>query len=413
MIVQRVEKQIIKENHEHYAMLDGFCFAAKNLYNHANYVVRNTFCKENKYIRYQELDKLLRESKEYPDYRSMLTAQSAQQTLRLLDKAWTSFFKSIRDWSKHKEKYLGKPKLPNYKKKDGRCVLVLTNQNVKLKDGILCFPKSFDGFIAKVVCCKKNNFVSFQQVRFIPRYKHLIMEVVYNVDVPENPVTDNGRYLSVDIGIDNFATVTNNFGDEPFIINGKGLKSVNKFYNKQMSHYRSVTKRMNGEDYSRKMNQLTVKRNLKVEDFMHKASRHLVNYARNNNISAIVIGKNDEWKQKCNMSKRVNQTFVQIPFARFIEMTAYKAREIGISVITTEESYTSGTSFLDGEMPVKENYDKKRRTYRGLFTSNKDTKINADVNGSLQILKKVFPTAYANGIEGVALRPVVVNVCRV
>jgi putative transposase len=111
------------------------------------------------------------------------------------------------------------------------------------------------------------------------------------------------------------------------------------------------------------------------------------------------------------MNKKVNQTFVQIPFTRLIQMITYKAEECGISVITTEESYTSGTSFLDHELPVREFYNKKRRIHRGLFRSNSGHLINADVNGSLQIMKKVFPNAFANGIEGVALQPVVVNSC--
>ena len=411
MIVQRVEKYIIKKIDPFYSMLDGFCFSAKNLYNHANYIVRQTFVKENKWIRYADLDKILKKDMNYPDYTNMPTAQSAQQTLRLLDKNWASFFKSIKDWSKNKDKYLGRPKLPKYKAKDGRAILILTNQNVKIKDNTLWFPKSFNGFTQKVVCVNKCNFKSFQQVRFISKYNYIVMEVVYNVEIPDTKLEDNKRYLSIDIGVDNLVTVTNNFGGQPFIINGKGLKSVNKYYNKQISHYREIAKRMNNQDYTNRMDYYTTKREHKVEDFLHKASRYIITYALDNNVSIIVIGKNNNWKQKSKMSKKVNQIFVQIPFAKLIQMITYKAEEQGISVVTTEESYTSGTSFLDNEMPIKENYNKSRRVYRGLFKSNASKLINADVNGSLQILKKVFPKAYADGVEAVALQPAVVNVC--
>lgn len=411
MIVQRVEKHIIQKSNPYYPMIDEFCFQAKNLYNHANYLVRQAFCEKDKWLRYNDLDKILKADIEYPDYKNMPTAQSAQQTLRLLDKNWTSFFKSIKDWSKHKDKYSGRPKLPKYKAKDGRAILILTNQNVKIKDNALWFPKSFNGFTQKVVCVNKCNFKSFQQVRFISKYNCIVMEVVYNVEIPDTKLEDNKRYLSIDIGVDNLATVTNNFGEIPFIINGKGLKSVNKYYNKQISHYQEIAKRMNDRDYTHRMDSWTTKRNNIIDNYIHNASRYIVNYAIKTNVSAIVIGKNDNWKQGSKMNKQVNQTFVQIPFAKLIQMITYKAEEVSISVILTEESYTSGTSFLDNETPTKEYYNKSRRVHRGLFKCNNGNLVNADVNGSLQILKKVFPKVYTNGIEAVALQPVVVNGC--
>ena len=409
LIVSRVEQHIIRPNSRYYPMLDDFCFKSKNLYNHAMYIVRQEFILSNIWLRYRDLDKLLKLDTEYPDYRNMPTAQSAQQLLKLVDNTWKSFFKSIKDWSKNKNKYLGKPKLPKYLKKSNRTLLILTNQNVRLVDNILQFPKIFNGFALNPKCIYKDNFKSIQQVRFIPKSNHIVVEVVYNVELSDNKKIDNGRYLSIDIGVDNLATVTNNFGAQPFIINGKGLKSVNKYYNKQISHYREIAKRMNDLYHTHRMDYFTVKRNFKINDYLHKASRYIVHYANSNNVSAIVIGKNDGWKQKSTMSKNINQTFVQIPFARLIQMISYKAEECGISVITTEESYTSGTSFLDHEIPAKGFYNKKRRVYRGLFRSNSDQLINADVNGSLQIMKKVFPNAFANGIEGVVLHPVKVN----
>jgi putative transposase len=158
------------------------------------------------------------------------------------------------------------------------------------------------------------------------------------------------------------------------------------------------------------MDRLTCARNHKIDDYMHKASKFLIDYAITNNFNTIVIGNNKEWKQKASMSKIVNQSFVGIPHMRFIEMIQYKAQNVGLTVILTEESYTSGTSFLDNEMPVKANYNKSRRVNRGLFVSNNGTKINADVNGAYQIMKKVFPNVISDGIQGVALHPVRVNV---
>ena len=410
MIVRRVEKHLIKQNNSFYPMLCDFTHKAKNLYNHANYLVRNEFVKTGKWLRYGETDKILKADREYDDYRQMPTAQAAQQTLRLLEKDWKSFFTAIKDWSENKDKYLGRPKLPKYKPKDGKHILILTNQNVKLKDNVLCFPRSFCGFTVVPQFIKDSRFVSFQQVRFVPGYRNITVELVYNIEIPDGTLPDNGRYLSIDIGLDNLATVVNNAGLKPVVINGKGLKSMNKYYNKQISHYREVAKRMNDRDYTKRMDRLTVKRNHKIDDYMHKASKYLIDYAVAGDFHTIVIGNNKEWKQRSTMSKKVNQSFVGIPHTRFIQMIMYKAQSAGLNVILTEESYTSGTSFLDNEMPVKSNYNRSRRIWRGLFVSNNAIRINADVNGAYQIMRKVFPKVTADGIEGVALHPVRVSI---
>ena len=168
---------------------------------------------------------------------------------------------------------------------------------------------------------------------------------------------------------------------------------------------------MNDKDYTNKMYGITRKRKDKIEDYFHKASRYLIRYAVSNGFHTIVIGNNKKWKQNSCMSKKVNQSFVGIPHMKLIEMVQYKAQNVGINVILTEESYTSGTSFLDKESPIKSNYKKKRRVHRGLFVSNAGIKINADVNGAYQIMKKAFPNAFADGIEGVALHPVRVSIC--
>jgi len=349
------------------------------------------------------MDKLLKQKGMDFDYRNMPTAQSSQQILRLLDKNWKSFFKAIKDWSKHKDKYTGRPKIPNYLPKNGRYELILTNCNCKLKDGVIHFPRSFNGFTLNT---KTNNL---QQVRILPRYNHIVIEVVYRVEAPEMK-EDNGKYISIDIGLDNFATISNNIGENPIILNGKGLKSINQYYNKQISHYREIAKRMNNLDYTNRMNKLTTKRNNKVNDFIHKVSKWVVDYALSIDVNTIVIGYNKDWKRGSELGKRINQSFVGIPHQDFINKIICKAENVGIKVILTEESYTSGTSFLDGELPIKENYNKSRRIHRGLFKSNNGTLINADLNGAYQIMKKVFPNVFSEGIEGVGLHPVRVNV---
>ena len=401
--MNRVEKHIIKSNNKYYKMLDEYCFKSKNLYNYANYIIRQEFINNGKWIRYNDLDKMLKKEDNNYDYKNMPLGSSAQQCLKLLDKNWKSFFASIKDYNNNPSKYLGRPKLPKYKSKNGRNVLILTNQNCKIKNGYIKFPKKFKGLLIKT---KIRN--GLQQVRVVPKDKYLVIEIVYKIEDVE-PLVDNGRYVGIDLGLDNFATITNNCGLIPLIINGKGLKSINQYYNKQISHYKSIAKRVNKLDYTNRMSQLTNKRNNKVENYIHKASRFLVDYCKDNEINTIIIGNNNNWKQNSKMSKKVNQNFISIPYYNFIQKVQYKAEEFGIKVVITEESYTSGTSFLDNELPIKENYNKNRRKYRGLFVSNNGIKMNADANGSYQIIKKVFPKAFAEGIEGVGLHPFKVN----
>ena len=409
-IIQQVEKHIIKRSHPYFYMFCECTYLAKNLYNHANFLVRNEFVNTGKWLRYQDLDKLLKQDIDYPDYANMMAAQSAQQTLKLLDDNWKSFFNSIKDWSSNKEKYSRRPKLPKYKPKDGRMVFILTNQQVRLKDDLLRFPQSFRGFTIKPRCVRLDNFKKINQVRIIPNNQVFCVEVVYSISINDTLLQDNGRCMSIDLGLDNLATIVTNTGSTPVIVNGKGLKSNNQYFNKKKAHYQKVAKQMNDKCYTNRLYRLTQKRNFKIEDSLHKISKFIVTSALSNNIHTIVIGNNKDWKRDISLGKRVNQSFVNIPHQKLIEKVIYKARNVGINVILTEESYTSGTSFLDEESPKKEFYNKKRRKHRGLFISNHSVQINADVNAAYQIMKKVFPNVFADGIEGVVLHPVRVDI---
>lgn len=399
----RVEKHLIRPSSPYFEMLSKFCHLAKNLYNHANYILRQNFINEGKIIGYCELDQILKTDNEYPDYRAMPLAQSAQQVLRILSKNWKGYFAAAKDYRQNPSKYLGRPKLPKYKKKDGLFVLTLTNQNCKLENGFIKFPQKFQGFSVKTKFTEKT-YKSFQQVRFVPNGTNIMLEVVYEVE-EHNLKPDNGRYAGIDIGINNLLTVATNDGKNPFIVNGKIPKSINQFYNKELARRKSICQKENATYSSKAIKKLTAKRNRKIEDYMHKASRLVVEECVIRDISTIVIGKNDGWKQESKLSKKVNQHFIQMPFAKLIEMIKYKAEDFGITVVLTEESYTSGTSFLDNELPVKESYDKKRRIHRGLFRTRNGKIINADVNGAFQIMRKVFPILFGRRDRGRVLRP--------
>ena len=181
------------------------------------------------------------------------------------------------------------------------------------------------------------------------------------------------------------------------------MKTLN--YNKKKAKLQSYV----GDKSSNRLEKLTNKRNRKVKDYLHKASRFVVNHFILNGIGLVVIGKNTQWKTEINIGKRNNQSFVNIPHAKLIDMITYKSKLVGIDVIVTEESYTSKCSFIDLE-PIKknENYLGKR-VKRGLFISNNKTKINADCNASGNIIRKEIPNAFADGIEGVVVRPIKIN----
>ena len=177
------------------------------------------------------------------------------------------------------------------------------------------------------------------------------------------------------------------------------MKETNQFYNKRKAELQ--TRLQEDRKSSKQIERITDKRT--IENYLHTASKYIVDQVVRENIGTIVIGKSDDWKQEINLGKRNNQNFVQVPHARFVNMLKYKAEMVGIKVITTEESYTSKTSFLDGEEPIKQERYKGKRVKRGLFSASDGKLINADLNGAYQIIKKVFPNAFAEGIEGIAV----------
>lgn len=405
IIVQRTEKHIIDRQSKWYKMLAEKCHIAKNIYNHANYLIRQEFINNGKYLNYYTIDKLMRADTKYPDYKELGLSSGSQQILRNLDSNWTSFFRSIKDWKKNPSKYGGMPKLPKYLPKDGMKEFTLTHSNCRLRDSKILFSKELKGFFLYPQFIFRNDFVGFQQARIIPRNDRIIVELIYNINLSDKP-KQVGTIGSIDLGIDNFVTFVDNLGNRPLIINGKGLKSVNRYYNKLIAEAKSELIR---KGYSHKLYSITNKRNDKIDYFMHLASKYIVEECRAIGISQIVIGKNDGWKQEVNLGRVNNQKFVSIPYETFISKLSYKCQEANIEVILTEESYTSGTSYLDGELPTKGNYDISRRIKRGLFKSNDGRLINADVNGAYQIMRKVFRDAVKPADIGLAMNPVKVN----
>ncbi len=395
--VQRTEQHKIKMNSPFGLFIDEYCFKSKNLYNYANYIIRQEFINNGNWIQYNKLFELVKDSEPYKD----IGSNTGQGTLRILDKAWKSFFVSIKDWSKHPHKYLGRPKIPKYRPKDGRFILSLDSNKVKLKDEYVYFAwKPFKRFNRMFQTKAKDRIL---QCRFIPKGSHYVMEIVYEIEVPDCNTTSE-RIAAIDIGVSNFITMVNNIGEQPIVVKGGIMKSVNQFYNKRKAEIQSELKKVNNKNWSRKLERLNDKRYEMIKYQMHCISKKVVDYCVKHKIDTLIVGHNTDWKQE----NKGMQNFTYIPYEMFMSMLVYKCQNKGIRYVETEEAYTSGTSFLDKENPVKENYNKERRVYRGLFVSNEGKKINADVNGAYQIMKKVVPDVFNKGIEGAGLHPTII-----
>jgi len=364
-----VERHIIKYSDTRYNELDNLMFLSKNLYNAALYSVRQFYFENKKYLSYYELQKVFQVNKNVDYY--ALPCKVSQQTLKMVDQNFKSFFGSL------KSKNGKKVRIPKYLDKNSRYSLIYTNQAISFKR---------KGYVklSSTNCYIKTNKQNIQQVRVFKKNNIITIEVVYLYNEKELKL-NNGRYCSIDLGVNNLATISSNV-IKPIIINGKPIKSINQFYNKKVGYYKSKLKSRNT---SKKLNKLTNKRENKIKDYLHKSSRYIVNHLVFNNINTLVIGYNKGWKQDINIGKVNNQKFVNIPFLSFINMLEYKCKLEGINVVINEESYTSKCSFLDDEEISKHDNYCGKRIKRGLFKTSKGILINSDLNGSLNILKKV------------------------
>jgi len=343
--------------------------------------------------------------KQHEAYKA-LPAKVSQQILMVLNRNWKSFFAALKAYEEDPSPFLGRPKLPKYKHKtEGRNILVYTIQAISkigLEQG--CIQPSM------LPISVKTNQTSIVQVRIVPRNGYYVIEVVYEKDIVQADVHPE-LCAGIDIGVNNLATITSNkVGFVPCIVNGRPVKSINQFYNKRRA---ALQKKLGTTGTTKRMERLTNTRTRRIDHYLHTASRHIIDLLVEERIGTLIIGKNPEWKQEAHMGKRNNQHFVQIPHARFIEMLTYKAELIGITVKITEESYTSKASFLDCDILPAYDPEHKgkhifsgKRVERGLYRAANGWYINADVNGSYNIIRKAFPDAFqAEEIEGVVVHP--------
>lgn len=433
-----------------YQKVDELCIKAKNIYNSVIYICKQDFFyrleykipyskgtysptakkstfynkAENKVYQNESIRSLI-VSKYESDHRA-LPSTVTESIINKACQTFQAFIAAHLDYKKNPQKYTGKPKLPRYFKESNSkgsrfiCVLSSANNYVFYKDNQIFINFTYNKkLIANgkvknapltlnpvktdldlsygIYSTTKLEYNPLIQLQIVPKkmsksHYNYELQVVYDLPIIKQADDSFKNIGAIDLGIDNFAAFTvysQSKPVRPLIINGKGLKSKNKFYNKEISYLKSIGS-INSSNprrfVSNRIRGIYSKRDRVFKDFYHKASKTIIDYALENKVSIIFIGYNKSWKSKSSLNKKQNQTFQQISYEKFKKYICYKAELVGIQVREVNEAYTSGTSYLDGEIPVAENYNKERRTYRGLFTTNTGITVNADINASYQIM---------------------------
>ena len=386
-----LKQQVKHLSKKEFRNLKYLCHIAKNLKNQAIYNVRQHYFNNKKYLSYNENYKMLKNSENY----KKLNSNMAQQILKEVDESFKSFFALLK-LAKNGQ-YNGKIKLPNYLDKDGFTTLVIGF--VRLKDDMLIVPysnsfrKTHKEITIKLPSVLKDKKI--KEIRIIPKQHSRYFEIQYTYEVEEvQRELNKENALGIDLGINNLCTCVTNTGAS-FIIDGRKLKSINQYYNKINAKLQSIKDKQKIERTTLRQKRITRKRNNRINDYLSKAARTIVNYCLNNDIGKLVLGYNEDFQRNSNIGSINNQNFVNIPYGKLRDKLIYLCKLYGIEFKLQEESYTSKASFFDGdEIPI---YDKEnpqeyifsgKRIKRGLYQTSTGKLINADCNGALNILRK-------------------------
>lgn len=386
----------LKLSKEAYAVIDTMSSRAKALYNSSLYQLNKHYNETKKYLVYNKLDLLMKKLEDDNGkivYKSLPSTLS-QQTLMKLNTNYKSFFALLK--MKNTKEYDKQINTPMYLKKDSRKELIYTksetSQSFVFKNGYIYITVSKDLNKGRLKLCKIPKYIedkpfsSIKYLEIIPKLGRYELHIKYEVQEKElNSEAKN--WFSIDLGMNNLCTVTSNCTNA-FIMNGKGIKSINQKYNKRIALLKSKAKKSNELFTTKQIKTLYNTRGYKLNNEIHKITDFIIKSIVSNNVDHIVIGYNKEWKDSIKLGKKTNQNFVQIPFTKILHQLEYKARLLGIEVFLQEESYTSKCSYLDNEVIKRHTTYKGNRIKRGLFTTSKGILINSDVNGSLNIYRK-------------------------
>ena len=390
LTVKQQAKHLSKED---YRTLRELCHTAKNLTNEAIYNVRQYYFAEGEFLKYEKNYTLLKSS---PNYK-LLNSNMAQQILKEVDGSFKSFFGLIK--LAKQGKYAFKDcKLPHYLPKDGYTTLVIGF--VRLNGNKLVLPFS-NGFkkshppveitIPPILLDKK-----VKEIRIIPKAKARFFEIqyVYEAECVQRSLNTNNA-LALDIGVNNLVTAVSSQG-KSFIIDGRRLKSINQWFNKENARLQSIKDKQHfGKSTTNRQKAIARDRNNKVNDYMNKTARRIINYCITNDIGTLVVGYNETFQRSSRIGRQNNQNFVNIPYGQLRGKLEYLCELNGIVFVKQEESYTSKASFWDkDDIPVynadnpKEYPFSGKRVHRGLYKTASGKTLNADVNGALNIMRK-------------------------
>jgi len=389
-----IKQQVKNLTKEEYNILRELCRISKNLTNQAIYNVKQYYLKESKYLRYETNYYELKKSKNY----KLLNSNVAQQVLKDVDSMFKSFFALIKlaKQGKYNFKHI---RLPNYLPKNGYSNLIIGQIRIK-NDNILTIPFSntfkkkhetkINIKIPKVLENKK-----IKEIQIIPKFNARFFEIQYTYEVQEKNIKLNkNNALAIDLGVNNLCTCVTNTC-KSFIIDGRKLKSINQFYNKKNASLQSIKDKQNIKEQTKQQYLISRKRKNRVDDYINKTCRYIINYCLSNDIGNLIIGYNQTFQNKTNLGKKNNQIFTQLPFGKIREKLEYLCKRYNINYVLQEESYTSKASFFDNDdLPIynadnPQTYEfSGKRIKRGLYQTKNNYLFNADCNGALNILRK-------------------------
>ena len=388
-----LKQQIKHLSKTDYLTLKELCYIAKNLTNEAIYNVRQYYFTEKEYLNYEKNYSLLKDSENY----KLLNSNMAQQILKEVDGSFKSFFGLLKLAKKCKYSYRD-IKLPHYLPKEGYTTLVIGFVRLNGNKLILPFSNNFKKNHSKIEITIPPMLVNkkVKEIRIIPKYNARFFEIqyIYEVDCIQRNL-DNKKALALDLGINNLVTAVSNNGHS-FILDGKKLKSINQWFNKENARLQLIKDKQHlNKKQTNRQRQLQIKHSNQINDYISKVARYIVNYCVANNIGNLVVGYNETFQRNSNIGRINNQNFVNIPFGNLRQKLEYLCELEGINYIKQEESYTSKASFFDKDkMPVYNNDNPQeyvfsgKRIHRGLYQTANGKLINADINGALNILVK-------------------------
>ena len=396
IIYLTVKQQVKHLKKEEYVLLKELCRTAKNLANQAIYNVRQHYFQEKQYLRYEANYHEMKNCQSY----KLLNANISQQTLKDVDAMFKSFFALIKlaKQGKYDFRHI---KLPNYLPKNSYANLIISQIRLR-QDNFLTIPfsnafkekhKGINKIQIKIPSILEDKKI--KMIKIIPKFNARFFEIQYAYEIQEEEIKLNtNNALAIDLGVNNLCTCVTNAG-KSFIIDGKKLKSINQFFNKQNAKLQSIKDKQNINRQTKQQYLISRKRKNRINDYINKTCRYIINYCLTNNIGTLVIGYNQSFQNKTNLGKRNNQNFTQLPFGKIREKLEYLCKRYNINYILQEESYTSKASFFDNdELPIynadnPQTYEfSGERIKRGLYQTKDGYLFNADCNGALNILRK-------------------------